>query len=76
MNAAQIASLTQRERDVLEQMVEGHQNKMIGYILDISPRTVEIHRHRVLKKLYVRNIPQLMRLIFDIDPHRKVAWPT
>src|SRR6185312_6279060 len=43
-----LASLTPREREVFDEMVRGKQNKMIAFDLDISPRTVEVHRARVL----------------------------
>jgi len=56
-----IASLTAREREVLEMLVFGHQNKMIAHRLDISPRTVEIHRSRVMEKMKVRSLPELVR---------------
>src|SRR3546814_13909427 len=42
-----IAGLTPRERDILQQLVVGHPNKIIAYHLNISPRTVEIHRANV-----------------------------
>jgi two-component system response regulator FixJ len=56
-----IESLTAREREVLEMLVFGHQNKMIAHRLDISPRTVEIHRSRVMEKMKVRSLPELVR---------------
>ena len=54
--------LTPRERDVLEQLVIGHPNKVIAYELDISPRTVEVHRARVMEKMNARNLSQLVRM--------------
>jgi two-component system response regulator FixJ len=59
---AKIAALTDRERDVLDLLVEGHQNKMIAFKLDISPRTVEVHRARVLDKTGARSLPELVHL--------------
>jgi two-component system response regulator FixJ len=56
-----VDSLTPREREVLEMLVFGHQNKMIAHRLDISPRTVEIHRSRVMEKMKVRSLPELVR---------------
>ncbi|MBV8166544.1 MAG: response regulator transcription factor, partial [Alphaproteobacteria bacterium] len=46
-----LESLTPRERQVLECLVRGRPNKVIAYELDISPRTVEIHRARVMEKM-------------------------
>lgn len=70
---ARISGLTPREHDVLVQLVTGNPNKVIAFELDISPRTVEIHRARVMGKMQVRNLAQLIRLAIaaDIDPDRK-----
>jgi len=46
--------LTERERQVLERLVAGRQNKVIAYELDISPRTVEIHRANLMVKIQAR----------------------
>lgn len=54
--------LTPREREVFEAMVRGKQNKMIAFDLDISPRTVEVHRARVLEKLGARSLSEVVRL--------------
>jgi two-component system response regulator FixJ len=62
--------LTPRECQVLEQLVIGRSNKMIGRELGISPRTVEIHRARVMEKMGAESLPQLVRIAFamGIDP--------
>jgi len=57
-----LSTLTPREREVFDEMVRGKQNKMIAYDLDISPRTVEVHRARVLEKLEARSLSELVRL--------------
>ena len=57
-----LATLTPRERQVFDEMVRGKQNKMIAFDLDISPRTVEVHRARVLEKLEARSLSELVRL--------------
>jgi two-component system response regulator FixJ len=57
-----LATLTPREREVFDEMVRGKQNKMIAHDLDISPRTVEVHRARVLEKLEARSLSELVRL--------------
>jgi two-component system response regulator FixJ len=59
---ARIAELTPREKEVLDQLIEGHQNKMIAHNLDISPRTVEVYRGRIMDKLKARSIAELVRL--------------
>ena len=62
--AAEVAlldSLTARERDVLEQAAQGLHAKEIAAKLGISPRTVEVHKSRIMEKLGVRNIAELVR---------------
>lgn len=59
---ARLESLTPRERDVLELLVVGHPNKVIAHRLDISPRTVEIHRARVMEKMQVKSLAELVRM--------------
>ncbi len=70
--ASRIALLSPRERQVLDQLIIGHQNKMIAYELGISPRTVEIHRARVMAKMQAKNLPQLVRMALTggINPLR------
>lgn len=57
-----LSVLTPREREVFDEMVRGKQNKVIAYDLAISPRTVEVHRARVLEKLESRSLSELVRL--------------
>jgi two-component system, LuxR family, response regulator FixJ len=68
--ARRLASLTPREHDVLEQLVLGRSNKVLGRELGISPRTVEIHRARVMEKMCAGSLSQLVRMAFvaGIDP--------
>jgi two-component system response regulator FixJ len=65
-----LGCLTRREREVLEQLVIGRSNKMIARELGISPRTVEIHRARVMDKMEAQSLPQLVRraLAAGVDP--------
>jgi two-component system, LuxR family, response regulator FixJ len=57
-------ALTARELDVLEQIVGGASNKEAGRLLGISPRTIEVHRARIMEKLGVRNTAELVRLVY------------
>jgi two-component system response regulator FixJ len=57
-----IERLTPRERDVLRLLVAGKPNKIIAFELAISPRTVEIHRARVMDKMAVRSLSELVRI--------------
>lgn len=53
--------LTEREQEVLDLLVEGHQNKIVAHKLGISTRTVEVHRGRIMEKLNARNLADLVR---------------
>jgi len=64
--AARLESLTAREREVLELLVAGDPNKVIAYRLDISPRTVEIHRARVMEKMRAKSLPELVRMAMEL----------
>lgn len=55
--------LTAREREVLNQLVAGNPNKVIAANLAISPRTVEIHRARVMEKMRARSLSELVRMV-------------
>ncbi|GAB0117330.1 response regulator transcription factor [Acidisoma sp. 7E03] len=58
-----VSSLTPRESDVLALLAEGHSNKEMARILGTSPRTIDVHRARVLQKLGVDTLPDLVRLV-------------
>ena len=53
--------LTPRERQVLEHLIAGRSNKLTAYELSISPRTIEIHRARIMEKLRARRLADLVR---------------
>lgn len=57
------AQLTPREREVLQLISNGQSNKEAGRELGISPRTIEVHRARVMEKLGARNTAELMRIV-------------
>lgn len=59
------AQLTPREREVLRLIARGRSNKEAGRYLGISPRTVEVHRARVMDKLGARNTAELMRIVLS-----------
>ncbi len=61
--AERLASLTEREGQVLELLTAGRPNKVIAYELDISPRTVEIHRARVMEKMRAKSLAELVRMV-------------
>jgi two-component system, LuxR family, response regulator FixJ len=60
--AARIAQLSPREGEVLVALTLGHSNKVIAYNLDISARTVDVHRARMMDRLAVRQFAEAVRL--------------
>jgi two-component system, LuxR family, response regulator FixJ len=72
-----LASLTGRERDVLDGLVSGYPNKTIAYDLGISPRTVEIYRANMMEKLRVRSLSEALRIAFIAEGEaRRHAKPS
>ncbi|HZH46057.1 MAG TPA: response regulator [Roseococcus sp.] len=59
---SQVATLSPREREVLQALVDGKANKVIAHDLGISPRTVEVHRANLMDKLSARSLPELVRI--------------
>ena len=57
--------LTPREREVLTQIAKGASNKEAGRHLGISPRTVEVHRSRIMEKIGARNAADLVRIVLS-----------
>jgi FixJ family two-component response regulator len=57
-----LSNLTPREREVMGLVVEGRHNREIAETLGISPRTVEVHKARMMTKLGVESVPDLVRL--------------
>ena len=53
--------LTPRQRDILRLVSIGHTNREIAEVLEISVRTVEVHRFNLMRRLNVRNVAQLLR---------------
>lgn len=61
---ARLRVLTPRELDVLHGLALGHPNKTIAYDLEISPRTVEVHRANLMQKLAVASLSEALRIAF------------
>jgi FixJ family two-component response regulator len=64
------ATLTPREREVLDEMITGKTSKQIGRILGVSHRTIEIHRAHVMDKMAVATLANLVRMALLADPLR------
>jgi FixJ family two-component response regulator len=64
------ATLTPREKEVMEMIVAGQANKVIAMDLNLSERTVEIHRARVMDKMGTRSLAHLVRMAMALEhPH-------
>ncbi len=61
-----VASLSERERQVLKGVVAGQPNKTIALELGISPRTVEVYRAGLMGKMQARSLPELVRMVMDV----------
>jgi DNA-binding CsgD family transcriptional regulator len=62
--------LTPREREVLDRVIAGASNKEAGRTLGISPRTIEVHRARIMDKLGAKNAADLVRIVVGQAPPR------
>lgn len=62
-----LATLSQREREVLTLVVAGSMNKVIAAELDISVKTVEDHRASIMRKMQVRSLADLVRLVVELE---------
>ncbi len=68
--AARLATLSERERQVLEGLVAGQPNKTIAHGLGISPRTVEVYRANLMAKMQAKSLSELIRMaiLADVKP--------
>jgi two-component system response regulator FixJ len=64
---ARLATLTPREHEVMQRLVTGLPNKTIAYDLGSSPRTVEVHRARVMEKMGARSLAELVRMTIAVE---------
>ncbi|HSV29402.1 MAG TPA: response regulator FixJ [Candidatus Omnitrophota bacterium] len=64
---SRVAELTPREREVMDLVVQGLPNKAVAAELDISVRTVEIHRARVMEKMEAKSLSELVRMALRLE---------
>lgn len=64
---ARFKTLTPREQDVLRQVVEGLSNREIAELLNLSRKTVEVHRAKVMQKMQAETLSQLIRMAMALD---------
>ena len=69
--ARDLERLTAREREVLGHVLAGRHNREIAALLDISPRTVEVYKARIMDKLNVDRLPELLRLALEMGLGRE-----
>jgi len=62
-----LVNLTERETETMLLMAQGKANKLIAFDLDISQRTVEVHRRRVMEKMQARSLAQLVRMLMRVN---------
>ncbi|HMQ15751.1 MAG TPA: response regulator [Phycisphaerae bacterium] len=73
--AARLAALTERERQVMELVVSGKISKEVATALGISKKTVDVHRARVMQKLQVQSLPELVELVLTHKADRDAPRP-
>lgn len=61
-----LATLTAREHEMLQQLIQGFSSKEIARICSLSPRTVEAHRANIFSKLEVNSLPKLLKIYADV----------
>ena len=61
------AKLTSREREVLDRLMEGKQNKQIAHDMDISPKTVEAHRAKLMENTCAQSLVNLLRMVTTLE---------
>lgn len=70
-----LARLTPREREVLDLVVQGRHNREIAEALGISPRTIEVYKARIMDKLQIDRLPDLIRIALDLELSAKGDSP-
>ena len=60
---ARLSALSEREREVLDLVVLGNANKVIAFRLGVTQKTIEFHRAKIMKKLHVKSLAELVRLV-------------
>jgi FixJ family two-component response regulator len=63
-----------QKKEVFEDLVVGHSNRVIADKLSISPRTLEIHRTRVTRKMQAQSLPHLVRMALAIEAEFDGEW--
>ena len=78
MVRARVATLTPREREVFELVIRGDTNKQVARALGCAERTIKAHRHKVMEKMQVQTLAELVSLAERAGVLRRLsraAWP-
>jgi RNA polymerase sigma factor (sigma-70 family) len=67
--------LSERERQVMERVVAGRHNREIATELEISPRTVEVFKARMMEKMQARSVPELVKLVLELGSSKPNRLP-
>jgi FixJ family two-component response regulator len=70
-----LGSLTPREHDVLNQVASGRPNKIIAHDLNLSQRSIEMHRSKAMEKMGVSSVAQLVRMLISVESERREEPP-
>jgi two-component system response regulator FixJ len=70
-----LGSLTPREHDVLNQVISGRPNKIIAHDLNLSQRSIEMHRSRLMEKMGASSVAQLVRMLISVESERREGPP-
>jgi two-component system, LuxR family, response regulator FixJ len=70
-----LGSLTPREHDVLNQVICGRPNKIIAHDLNLSQRSIEMHRSRVMEKMGASSVAELVRMLVSVEPEQREGPP-
>jgi two-component system response regulator TtrR len=62
-----LGQLTTREREVLDFLMQGKPSKLIASEMGISPKTVDVHRARVMEKIGIKSLAELIRLVVRLE---------
>ncbi|EKT54248.1 response regulator transcription factor [Providencia sneebia] len=68
--------LSKREKEIMDMIIEGNTSKEVAEKLDVSPRTVEVHRSNIYTKLGIKSLPQLIQEYHYINTYTKNTCPT
>jgi len=72
---AQLATLTPRERQIFDLVVRGKMNKQIGFALGPTERTIKMHRHRIMEKMNIRSLAELVLIAERLGHSAVLATP-